>query len=184
MHAAAMWASLIDTSYCYGSGHNEMPTGTAISERKRKDCRSVEKLAAPATPGSVGSRPHRSPVRQPDGRRRFYRKKRVKPRQLTGWLATAGGGCGGHRFSKRVDAHATFVATIGFVRRDTVNLGVECVVAAHPHVASRVDSGTALTHENIARLDRLAGEKLDPATLPRAVATVAGRALSLFMRQR
>jgi hypothetical protein len=36
-----MWASLIDTSYRYGLDHNEMPTGTSLSEPKRKDCRSV-----------------------------------------------------------------------------------------------------------------------------------------------
>src|ERR1700691_702054 len=81
----------------------------------------------------------------------------------------------------RLDAHE-FLLVAGLVVRDAIDPGVDREVAAHPDVAPRMDPRAALAHQNIAGPHRLPGVNLDSTALPRTVASVARRTLSLLMR--
>src|SRR5208282_2848255 len=89
--------------------------------------------------------------------------------------------CSGAGLRLRLDAHDLALAA-GLVIRHAVDFRVDREIAAHPDIASRMDSRAALAHQDIPGSDRLAAVNLHSAPLPRAVAPVARGSLSFLMR--
>src|SRR5262245_13473874 len=90
--------------------------------------------------------------------KRFWRGRRRRwrhPTRPAGANCTSGAGLS--RAGRRLDTDATAVAV---VEHDAVGEGEERVVAAKADVVPRVDLRAALTHENAARADALAGVHL------------------------
>src|SRR2546426_4355041 len=88
----------------------------------------------------------------------------------------------GSGLRRRHDARPAPLLAEPLVEHGAVAEREEREVAAHADVRPRVHVGAALTDEDVAGPHALAGEDLDPAPLPPAVAPVAGAALTLLVR--
>src|SRR5437667_297332 len=88
----------------------------------------------------------------------------------------------GSGLRRRDDARPAPVLAEPLVEHGAVAEREEREVPPHAHVRPRVHARTALTDEDVAGPHALAGEDLDPAPLPGAVAPVAGAALTLLVR--
>src|SRR5438105_3177413 len=82
---------------------------------------------------------------------------------------------------RRQDVHVRAVVGLLPVLHLPLDHGVDGEVAAHPHGAAGMHPGADLPHEDVARHDALAAEYLDAAPLPRRIAPVARRPLSLLV---
>src|SRR3989442_1335069 len=83
---------------------------------------------------------------------------------------------------RRHDARPAPLLAEPLVEHGAVAEGEEREVAPHADVRPRMHVRAALADEDVAGPHALAGEDLDPAPLPRAVASVAGAALTLLVR--
>src|SRR5919198_3653121 len=85
---------------------------------------------------------------------------------------------------RRHDARPAPVLAEPLVEHGAVAEGEEREVAPHADVRPRVHARAALADEDVAGAHGGAGEDLDAAPLPGAVAPVAGAALTLLVRHR
>jgi hypothetical protein len=70
---------------------------------------------------------------------------------------------------------------MGFVLHNAVDFRINRIIAPEAYVAAWMNPRTELADQDVAGFHCLAGVDLDAAMLPRTVASVAGRALSLFV---
>src|SRR3989442_14622432 len=88
----------------------------------------------------------------------------------------------GSGLRRRHDARPAPLLAEPLVEHGAVAEREEREVAPHADVRPRVHVRAALADEDVAGPHALAGEDLDPAPLPPAVAPVAGAALTLLVR--